>query len=301
MSSSTNTDHLIRMTAFDWLGKNADPETGMITWKKLLEGFQFDGQKIILVQQRGIVKPKQMDYPLSIRTSPKDPYGDSFEGEDVLLYRYYGTDPKHADNRGLREAMNRQLPLVYLKGISPGNYCAVWPVYIIGDDPDNLRFRAAADMQISFNIEQKADAQIISIRRGYATAQVKVRLFQQSFRDIVMRAYRSTCSFCQLKHAELLDAAHIIPDSDELGVPEVTNGLALCKIHHAAFDRQILGITPDYEIKVQQSILEEVDGPMLRWGLQEMAGRKLHLPHDHAQWPDSDRLEMRYEEFLKAG
>lgn len=116
-----------------------------------------------------------------------------------------------------------------------------------------------------------------------------------------MRAYRSTCSFCKLKHAELLDAAHIIPDSEELGVPEVTNGLALCKIHHAAFDRKILGVTPDYEIKVQQSVLEEVDGPMLRWGLQEMDGRRLHLPLHKNQWPDRERLEQRYTEFLRAG
>lgn len=171
-------DHLIRMAAFDWLGKTADPETGMISWDKLRKGFVFGDQRIILVQQRGIVKPRQLDYPLSIRTSPQDPYGDAFEGADVLLYRYYGQDPMHADNRGLREAMNRQLPLVYLKGISPGKYCAVWPVYIIGDDPANLRFRAVADIQVRYNVEQKEEMHLISVHRGYATAQVKVRLFQ---------------------------------------------------------------------------------------------------------------------------
>lgn len=116
-----------------------------------------------------------------------------------------------------------------------------------------------------------------------------------------MRAYQSSCSFCKLKHAELLDAAHIIPDSDALGVPEVSNGLALCKIHHAAFDKNILGITPDYSIKVQHNILEEEDGPMLKWGLQEMNGRKLVLPKDKKEWPDVTRLEKRYAEFLKAG
>ncbi|MBE0645522.1 MAG: hypothetical protein IH600_15680 [Bacteroidetes bacterium] len=117
-----------------------------------------------------------MDHDFLIRTSPKDPYGDAFEGKDVLLYRYFGTNPAHPDNAGLREAMKRRLPLVYLKGISPGNYCAVWPVYIVGDDPQKLRFRATADMPFSYQVEQEEDSNIITIRRGYAMAQVRVRL-----------------------------------------------------------------------------------------------------------------------------
>lgn len=295
-------EHVIRAAAFDWLSKNADPESGMITWTQLQKGFPFGDTRIPLVVQRGIFKPRQLGFPLSIRTSPQDPYGDSFEGKDVLLYRYFGTNPAHPDNAGLREVMKRRLPLVYLKGISPGNYCAVWPVYIIGDDPAHLRFRAMADMQFSYEIEQEAeDSQLVTIRRGYAMAQVRVRLHAQSFRDLIMRAYNTTCSFCKLKHAELLDAAHIIPDSDALGVPEVTNGLALCKIHHAAFDKNILGIHPDFRIEVREDILQEVDGPMLQHGLKEMHGVRLHLPKHSKDWPDRARLEERFDIFRKVG
>lgn len=294
-------DQRIRTAAFDWLSRVADTESGMIDWSTLQQGFVFGDERIALVSMRGIFKPRQMALPLSIRTSPRDPYGDAFEGNDVLLYRYFGENPSHPDNQGLREVMKSRLPLVYLKGISQGKYCAVWPVYLIGDDPANLRFRAMADMQYSVNIEQHEDHRIINIRRGYATAQVRVRLHAQSFRELIMHAYRSTCSFCRLKHRELLDAAHIIPDSEVLGVPEVTNGLALCKIHHAAFDRNILAVTPEYRIAVREDILEEVDGPMLRYGLQEMQGRALHLPRHPEHWPDRNRLEQRYEEFRRAG
>ncbi len=49
---------------------------------------------------------------------------------------------------------------------------------------------------------------------------------------------------CRLKHVDLLDAAHILSDSDG-GQPVVTNGLSLCKIHHAAYDRGIVGVRPD--------------------------------------------------------
>ena len=83
-----------------------------------------------------------------------------------------------------------------------------------------------------------------------------------------MRAYETRCAVCSLGHRELLDAAHVIPDSDPRGEPIVTNGLALCKIHHAAYDRDIIGIRPDYVVEVHTRLLDEIDGPMLKYGLQ---------------------------------
>jgi putative restriction endonuclease len=105
---------------------------------------------------------------------------------------------------------------------------------------------------------------------------------------------------CRLRHAELLDAAHILPDGHPLGNPVVPNGLALCKIHHAAFDSNILGVRPDLVVEVQRRILDEIDGPMLRHGLQELHGSRLLIPRSRASHPDRDRLEYRYEEFSRA-
>ena len=72
---------------------------------------------------------------------------------------------------------------------------------------------------------------------GYITTLVQRRLHQQAFRERVLLAYREACSICRLRHRELLDAAHILPDRHPLGEPLVSNGLALCTLHHAAFDR----------------------------------------------------------------
>lgn len=113
-----------------------------------------------------------------------------------------------------------------------------------------------------------------------------------------MRAYEGRCGICTLKHPELLDAAHIVPDSEELGAPIVVNGLALCKIHHAAYDRNLLGISPDRVVRLSPSVLSESDGPMLRHGLQEMHGRTLAVPRSTSEWPDPERLALRYREFL---
>jgi len=66
--------------------------------------------------------------------------------------------------------------------------------------------------------------------------------------------------FLQNETIELLDVVHIISDSDELGAPEITNGLSLCKIHHAAFDSNLNGITPEFKIKVREDVLKEEYG-----------------------------------------
>jgi putative restriction endonuclease len=51
-------------------------------------------------------------------------------------------------------------------------------------------------------------------------------------------------------HLELLEAAHILPDSDPRGEPIVSNSVALCTLHRAAFDRYVLGIRPDLVVDV---------------------------------------------------
>ena len=61
----------------------------------------------------------------------------------------------------------------------------------------------------------------------------------------------------------------------------------------------MLGISPDYEVRVDARLLEEVDGPMLRHGLQEMHATTLTLPHRRPDRPDRDRLEERFATFLR--
>jgi putative restriction endonuclease len=127
------------------------------------------------------------------------------------------------------------------------------------------------------------------------------RVHQAGFRQRVLTAYAKKCTICHLRHTELLDAAHILSDRHPRGEPVVPNGLALCKIHHAAFDSNILGIRPDHVVEIRHDILDEVDGPMLRHGLQDLHGNVISLPPRVADQPDTERLEERYEQFQSAG
>ena len=187
----------------------------------------------------------------------------------------------------------------------PGKYFATWPVYIIADDPSSLTFKVAVDdalptFEYSNTDISRQIAEVSDARHAYLTATIKVRLYQRSFREKVLAAYRSQCAFCRLKHRELLDAAHIIPDQFPEGKATIDNGLSLCKLHHATYDSFIIGVTPDYIIQVRDDILNEEDGPVLQHGLKGLHNTKLFLPPSKKQWPGQEALKWRYSKFQKA-
>jgi putative restriction endonuclease len=179
-------------------------------------------------------------------------------------------------------------PAASFAAISSAN--ALW-LSVAVDDAAQVKSEPAA----AFVAEDRAE-----IRREYVTATFPRRLHQQAFREQVLEAYREQCSLCRLRHRELLDAAHIVADAEDEGDPVVSNGLALCKLHHAAFDSFFLTVRPDYTIEVRRSILDESDGPMLLHGLKQMHDQPIQLPRSHADRPDQARLESRYERFLRA-
>ncbi|MGH9588111.1 MAG: hypothetical protein ACRD3F_14260, partial [Acidobacteriaceae bacterium] len=218
------------MSAFRWLDEVSPAYEAVLPRDVLQEGFELEGQRIPLVAPNGIFTPKGCDYPLSITTVMNGPYPDRFEDAHRLSYRYRGANPEHRDNVGLRNAMRDNVPLVYFFAVAKGRYQAIKPVYVTGDNPKALTFTIMADVAGTFAAmpdAAAADPTQTEYRRQYATAAVQVRLHQASFRERVLDAYRTHCAMCRLKHRELLDAAHINPDSDPDGHPEVSNGLSV--------------------------------------------------------------------------
>ena len=288
-------DHLGRLTA-------GHPE-GIRSSE--INNFFVGDRQVRLVVQPGIWKPAGLSAALTIRTtytapSQLPPYRDSITSGGLVKYAYQGQDADNHYNRALRDAMEQQLPLAYFIGVAEGIYQAQFPVYIVGEQRSGLSFLVAVDEAQRF-IDVDIIDELTADRRSYFERLLKVRLHQPVFRARVLQAYESRCAMCRLRHADLLDAAHIISDAHEDGLPVVPNGLALCKIHHAAYDRNIIGVSPDLIIKVRQDILDEVDGPMLRHGIQAMADVRLTVPRQRAAQPKRDNLDRRYQEFLRAG
>lgn len=307
MDQSRDLDRAVRLAAFSWLQELERAQGDVLPWSVLAAGFAFRDRRVPLLGQQGIFKPAILPrLPLSIRTSADGPYDDGFGPGDLIYYRYRGTDPLFHENVRLREAMWQRVPLIYFHRVVEGRYLTTWPVFLVGDDPTSLTFTVAADDKAFLETwpRQAADASEIgegSERRAYITATVKQRLHQRGFRERVLQAYRDCCALCRLRHKELLDAAHIVPDADPAGVPSVRNGLALCKLHHAAFDGFLIGVRPDYRIEVRRDVLEERDGPMLIHGLQGLHERVIELPRAASARPDPLLLGIRYERFKAAG
>ena len=102
-----------------------------------------------------------------------------------------------------------------------------------------------------------------------------------------------------MSRRQILEAAHILPDNLPESKPTIDNGISLCKLHHAAYDSFILGVTPDYVIHVREDILEEEDGPVLQHGLKGLHNAKLILPHSKSHYPSREALKWRYDRFTR--
>jgi len=299
--TSMDWDMQVRLAAFHHIA-GLERQQRLLGGGELAKGFEFEGQRITLKGQTGIWIPKQLRMPISITTRLNGPYNlDSIDSEGIT-YAYRGTNPDHHQNQALREACRLHVPLLYFLEVRDHLYQAVWPVYIIDDIPGHLYVKAVVDpayrMLSSFDRWETVEPSSDDVRR-YATIETRVRLHQSAFREIVLHAYQERCAMCALKHPQLLDAAHIIPDSDERGFPVVSNGLSLCKIHHAAFDCGLLGVDPDFTIHVRPDILEESDGPMLQHGLKELEQKTISVPNRRDDWPNRAALERRYRSFLE--
>ena len=246
---------LIRVAAFDHVRKLGEAYDHL-TATELKAGFVFNGERIPLINpQRGIFKPQQMRFLLSIRTVFPKPggkvwYDDQrqvhrqiYEGDETIDYAFMGQDPDAPDNRWLREAFKNSVPIIYFLGIAPGCYQAILPAFISGWDGGALRARVAFGVPDQETMVPPATP----LERRYTLRAVKQRLHQASFREAVITAYNGRCAFSKLPEPLLLDAAHIVADKDErLGQPVIPNGIPLSKIHHAAFDAHLIGIDPDY-------------------------------------------------------
>lgn len=290
----------LRKEAMQWLAAWTNDGLDAISYADLGD-FHFRGEAFPLKdRQLGVRKPAGMDGALSITTAYRAPgrerpYDDVLGRDGLMRYKWDGDDPNKYTNRGLRSAMSEKRPLIWFWGVAPAMYKPIFPVYVVAEEPEDKQFVIATDgLQ---NIESTGQ-DVDEVTKRYVLQETRRRLHQPVFRGLVMQAYGTRCSICMLRHSTLLDAAHIIPDADPGGVAAVRNGIALCKIHHAAYDSGIIGISPDYVIGVREDVLREIDGPMLEFGLKGLHGDRLKvLPSSKKERPDRVLLERQYRRF----
>ncbi|MGI8880644.1 MAG: HNH endonuclease [Jatrophihabitans sp.] len=297
--SEAQRESSVRAAALAWLDNVTLGGAAPVTREQLANDFHFDGERFPLVDRgRGIRKPAGWQAALSIMTAHSRPYEEGEGADGLHRYKLRRDQGGSAENEALRVALHEQVPLIWFYGIAPGVFNAVAPVWLTAEE------RTQDQFVLALTEDQRAvvpNGPIEDGFRRYLISETKRRLHQPVFASQVMLAYQTRCAVCRLNHRELLDAAHIIPDSHPNGFAVVVNGLALCKIHHAAYDRDILGIRPDYTVEIHHRLLDEIDGPMLQHGLQGHHNKPLlQLPARRNDRPDPDRLMERYAQFRAA-
>jgi putative restriction endonuclease len=305
----------LRKAAFERARELSRRYTDLVPLPALQEGFAFDGRFVSFGSFfSGIFRPKEMHGPaaLAVVTAPPKtgkpaPYEDTYdEATGRFTYRFRdasrasvaATTQAAADNAKLIAAHEQTVPVIYFRGIAPGQYTPIAPVFVTAID----RPTRTAALEVGLPVADTTAEGLVSLEdtRRYATREAAYRLHQHRFRYAVLQAYRTRCTVCSLKEASLLQAAHIIEDRDPLGGATVVNGLSLCAIHHLAYDRNLMGIDPDGVIHIHERLLREVDGPMLTNGLQRFHGEPILQPLRVVDRPDRERLATRFETFRSA-
>lgn len=238
-----------------------------------------------------------LEATLSINTTLADKYQDA-EIESGLWRYDYQSGGVGGKNNKLRKAMELQLPLLWFVQQDDARYVP-YKVWIIQDFPEFGYCHIAPDLSLAAVLNSQP-GEYTEVEKRYAIREVKQRLHQPAFRARVINAYETRCSICLLNHGELLEAAHIIPDSNESSTTKVENGISLCKIHHAAYDNELIGISPDYIVHVRSDLMSEIDGPMLKHGIQDMNLKTLYLPMPDKSKPNREFLDMRFIKFKAA-
>lgn len=301
----------IRLVAFEHLRRLVMAHGGALPWVAIDQGFNIGSQPVRFASAaEGIFKPVQMSGLLSIKTVVPKPkgriwYHDQTQPDeqvrsraDVMRYAFKGTNPNDTRNLWLRDAMERNLPIIYFYGVAPAMYEPIFPVFVVGWDAATLTCSIAAGTAAGAASEWVSPT---LDERRYTMQLVRQRLHQAMFRARVVDAYGRRCALTGLPEVRLVDAAHIVPDGDEaLGQPDIRNGICMSKIHHVAFDTNLIGIDPDFRIHVSDQLLALHDGPMLEQALKALAGSHIRLPESRSLWPDRQRLELRFTQFREA-
>ena len=274
-----------------------------VPYGALVDGFNFRRKRVPFLNRAfGIYRAagaQSGPAALSVSSSYKqDRYLDEHT-PDGVLYRYQGDDPENHFNRWLRNAHALDVPIAYFVGTRPNWYRPFYPTFVERDFPDELRVLLTFGRMRGPYDEREPIHLRDEIERRYEARLVKHRIHQGQFRGAVLPAYQERCALCRLREVRLLDAAHIVADVEEAGLPVVSNGLSLCSIHHRAFDEDLVGVAPDLRVHVSRRLLDDEDGPMLTV-LKGFHGTTIEAPSRKVWRPDPNRLAVRFERFAAA-
>lgn len=223
---------------------------------------------------------------------------EAIEHVDYRLYRYAGGDIVNLQGADLRGAI---LPSIEM--MEGANFQGAILQEVQLEDGKNLKAYLSADDCVSaiktisnpnsesLNIENLLNPKNLQSAKRRVTTSIKQRIGQSQFRTSLLEAYDKRCAITECDAEEALEAAHIIPHSNN-GISNNSNGILLRADLHILFDLYLLVIEPK-----QREIL--LAASLLNSSYRELEGKRLRLPQFERDYPAQAALEWRWKEFLK--
>jgi len=141
--------------------------------------------------------------------------------------------------------------------------------------------------------DEEFEDTVEEVEREYTEVRRKKR--DQKFRKRVKKVYDDTCAVCGSQRRTPdgrpeVEAAHIKRAGDH-GPDKIKNAIALCKLHHWAFDNGWIAVDDNYSIIVR-------DAPHVNGydDFSELAGTDLVLPNDDDLHPRQEIFEYHREQ-----
>lgn len=276
--------------ALIWFENQAGQE---MSWPQPVNGM------FLVNKAKGIQKPKQIEYALSVRQSLGGPYEDVLhwtpEGSWFLNYDYESKDPDLFTNRGLKACMADGVPvgvMIQTKEKPAPRYKILGLGLITSDDGAKFEIQQygsaveQAETSVTIATPNKAfDATNIEDSRIRTLQAIARRRGQPAFRKALMEAYDEKCAITGCSITAILEAAHIIPYTGD-HTNHVQNGLLLRADIHTLFDLGLLAIDPLTYTSILSDELHTTDYGYIH-------GRQLLLPKDKKYWPAHDALQSR--------
>jgi putative restriction endonuclease len=130
---------------------------------------------------------------------------------------------------------------------------------------------------------------IVDIKLTERLTTVKARIGQRFFRAAVLGSYRSQCSMCSLDDERLVIASHIRAWAvDEANRLNPRNGIALCVLHDAAFDGNLVTLNEQLRWKFLPSLKKHFAREPFNRFFAAYEGMEMNLPD---RWlPDPEFL-----------
>ncbi|MCC6446147.1 MAG: HNH endonuclease [Armatimonadetes bacterium] len=158
-----------------------------------------------------------------------------------------GIDTHNKDNNELAIAFRPDFIIDYIENLQE--------LHAFGEsitESNQLRKLIAEPTEINNEILGR-----FSGKRGSIVKTITRRARNASFNGRVLKAYNYSCAFCGIQ-LKLVDAAHILPVAHEDSTDETANGVALCPLHHRAFDGALVAFDSNYKTHINRRRLEDL-------------------------------------------